>query len=116
MRKFKKHLVLQLLTLIVLQFSSILWAQSKIKLESFIQSTVIKTENNKGLVFGFDRIRFITKGTVNEYMDFKLHVDMLNAFKDNARDGGSVGFVRDAVLNFKLVPKVLWLGICGRYF
>ncbi|HQU73356.1 MAG TPA: porin [Calditrichia bacterium] len=102
----KKLIVLSVT--IVLMFSSLVSGQTEekpagpsIKFGGYTQMTMIKSETNKALVFGFERVRLGARGTLNDRMDYRLLVDFKNTDKDLDNDGDTPGIIKFAYLDLK---------------
>ncbi len=84
-----------------------LTARAEVQLHGFIQSVTTLAENNDGPAFGFDRVRIRTKGSLNEWVDYDLHLDfnrlILGAGANQVdKDGDTPALIKDAALGFKL--------------
>jgi hypothetical protein len=94
-----------LLSIVVLTICSAeLFAQPKVS--GYIQNTMIKTENDKAFVFGFDRVRIRLAGKLNEIMKYKLQVDFTKSAKAIGNDGSTPGMINYAELIFNVYKTV----------
>jgi hypothetical protein len=73
----------------------------------YIQTNMIKTETNKAFTFGFERVRIGSKGTLNQYVDYRLLFDLVSSAETSGNDGGeSPAIINNAEVIFKLTPKL----------
>ena len=76
------------------------------KVGGMIQATAIQSENNKAIAFGFDRVRMVAKGVLNERTSYKLQVDFVKASTSVDKDGDTQGIIKDAEITYNVVPHV----------
>lgn len=72
----------------------------EIKIKGFTQATCIKPETDKAFVFGFDRVRLVPKGKLNNMVSYKLMIDFIKTSKDVDKDGDTPGIIKDAILSY----------------
>jgi len=73
----------------------------------YIQTNMIKTETNKAFTFGFERVRIGSKGTLNQYVDYRLLFDLVNSAETSGNDGGeSPAIINNAEVIFKINSKL----------
>ena len=71
-----------------------------VKTSGYIQNSMIKSEDNKAFLFGFERVRVRFSGTLNELMNYKLQVDFTDAFKETGNDGSTPAMINYAEIIF----------------
>ncbi len=72
------------------------------EVNGYIQSTMIKSDDNKAFVFDFDRVRIGAKGTLNPLVDYKFQIDATSSASAVANDGESPGIITFAEIIYKL--------------
>ncbi|MCA9734392.1 MAG: hypothetical protein H6696_01270 [Deferribacteres bacterium] len=107
-RMFKGIFLFVAIPLFLFAIATEIFAQSKpYDINGCIQTTAIKSENNDGFLFGFDRVRLTVKGALNPKVDFRLQVDFSKQSTDIDKDGDSPGIIKDAEMKIKANSHVV---------
>lgn len=75
-----QRVLIPLVLISTIIFSGTVFAQDKpsLKWNGYTQATMIKSENYKSFIFGFERVRIGLSGALNEKMDYKLLFDLID--------------------------------------
>ncbi len=97
-----------LLFVFILSLSQITFSQDKptLKWGGYTQTSIIKSEDNKAFVFGFERVRFGLSGALNEYMDYKLLIDVIDSPEGIGPDGDTPKLINYAMVTVKPYKKL----------
>ncbi|TKJ42097.1 hypothetical protein CEE37_00010 [candidate division LCP-89 bacterium B3_LCP] len=102
----QRGIILIGIILLIGLFAAQIQAEPTVKLHGFTQATVIKTQDNKGFVFDFDRVRLIAKGKLNDLAEYKLQVDFMKTDTDVDKDGETPAIIKDAEIKIKVYENI----------
>ncbi len=108
--RLKQALIISCCGAFLVALSSLSFAQAdrkfSVKISGFTQATSILGEDNGAFKFGFDRVRIVAKGGLNQYVDYKLQVDFMKATAGIDKDGDTPAIIKDAEITFRAGKKL----------